>query len=99
MAVLYLKEQGSKIKKTGSRLIVEKEGQKLLDIPVYKMSSIVLFGNIQITSQSIKLFLNNQIDIVFMTYNGKHLGSLQAPKSKNIILRINQYRFALDYSF
>jgi len=42
MATLYLTEQGSKLKKEGRRLIVEKEGERLLDVPLIKIDSVLI---------------------------------------------------------
>jgi|GEM_PF-1576905 CRISPR/Cas system-associated endonuclease Cas1 len=33
MAFIYFTEQGSKLLKSGNRLIVEKDGEKIADIP------------------------------------------------------------------
>lgn len=94
MRILYVKEQGSLIRKTSERIIVEKDNTKLLDIPAIKLDSLVLFGNIQLSTQVMKFFLARGIDVVFMNMKGEHIGSLQAPRSGNVILRIQQYAVA-----
>jgi CRISPR/Cas system-associated endonuclease Cas1 len=40
MAFIYFTEQGSKLLKSGNRLIVEKDGEKIADIPLIKIETI-----------------------------------------------------------
>ena len=46
MSVLYLKEQGAVVQKSGDRIIVNKKGQTLLDIPVFQVDNIAVIGNV-----------------------------------------------------
>ncbi len=48
MAVLYITEQGSVVRKTGERLIVEKRGEVLSEIPCQKLTAVLIFGNVQV---------------------------------------------------
>ncbi|MCF7740526.1 MAG: CRISPR-associated endonuclease Cas1 [Candidatus Marinimicrobia bacterium] len=99
MAVLYLTEQGSVLKKTGKRVIVKKEGEKIADIPIIKLDSLLIFGNIQVTTQALKLLFQNGIDLAFFTYYGKLSGMLQPIKSKNIVLRNKHFKKANNNNF
>ncbi|RKY62891.1 MAG: CRISPR-associated endonuclease Cas1, partial [Candidatus Latescibacterota bacterium] len=69
MATLYLTEQGSKLKKEGRRLIVEKEGERLLDVPLIKIDSVLIFGNVQLSTQAISVLLESGIRTAFLTQN------------------------------
>lgn len=46
MAFLYITEQGAVLKKAGQRLVVEKDGEVLLDIPSSKIEGVLIFGNV-----------------------------------------------------
>lgn len=59
MSVLYLKEQGAYVQKSGERLIVTKKGQTLLDIPVFQVDNIAVIGNVQITTQALHMLMQN----------------------------------------
>ncbi len=104
MAVLYLVEQGTVLRKTSRRLTVEKDGEVLLEIPEFKLEKIFIFGNVQISTQALKFLLTTGIDVSFFTLSGKFLGRLVSGISKNIPLRLAQYeksqdkRFALSFS-
>jgi len=99
MSVLYLTEQGSSIKKTGRRLIVEKDGNKLLDLPLIKLNTILIYGNVQISTQAMAILFNEGIDVSFLNMRGKLKGRLLPVKAKNIVLRMNQYHKGTDKEF
>ena len=52
MANLYLVEQGSVLRKTGDRLFVQKNDEVLLEIQCLKIDAILIFGNVQFTTQA-----------------------------------------------
>lgn len=91
MSVLYIKEQGSYLKKIGERLVVEKGRKTLLDIPVAQVENIAVIGNVQITSQLLYYLMERGVDISYFSYAGKYLGQTAADASKNIFLRFSQY--------
>ncbi len=96
MAVIYIKEQGAVVQKAGDRIVVSKNQNSLLDVPVFRIDNIAVIGNVQITTQAIHMLMEKGIDISYLTYSGKYLGSTAAEASKNIFLRFEQYRLYLD---
>lgn len=99
MATLYLTEQGSVLKKTYKRLLIEKNREKLLEVPEFKVDRILIFGNVQITTQAINFLLDKGIDTSFLSINGRLRGKLSAIESKNIYLRIAQFQKNQDENF
>jgi CRISPR/Cas system-associated endonuclease Cas1 len=59
MAFIYITEQGALLKKTGERFIVHKEKEKLLDMPAGKVEGILIFGNVQFTTQAVRLMFEH----------------------------------------
>ncbi len=96
MAFLYLTEQGAVLKKTGERLLVVLEEQTLLDIPAAKVEGVLIFGNVQFTTQVLQLLLAQGVEFALFSRRGKLLGQLTAPFPKNIELRQAQYQRAAD---
>ncbi len=96
MAVLYIKEQGATVQKMGERIVVTKNSNTLLDVPIIKIENLSVIGNVQITTQALRMLLENGIDVSYFTYNGKYLGHTCADTSKNIFLRFEQHNFYLD---
>ncbi len=99
MSVAYLMEQNSSISKEGSRLLVKKDGKLIHTFHTFKLSQVVVLGNVFLTPSAIRHLLHNEIDTVFMTLKGKYLGRLQPLTSKNIVLRKEQFRRGDDTSF
>jgi CRISPR-associated protein Cas1 len=96
MAVIYVREQGAIVRKRGSRLLVEKDAETLLEIPLRQTDSVAVFGNVQVTTQALSELLDHGIPLALYTRNGRLKGHLAPEMSKNVILRIAQYRAALD---
>jgi len=94
VATLYLTEQGSVLYKTSDRLVVEKHGEVLLEIPCLKLDAILIFGNVQVTTQALVELLDHGIELALLSLSGKLRGQLTPPKARNIPLRMRQYEVA-----
>lgn len=94
MAVLYLTEQGSIVRKTSDRLIVEKNHEVLLEVPCLKLETILIYGNVQVTTQALAELLDHGIELAYLSQSGRLRGQLTPPKAKNIPLRMRQYELA-----
>lgn len=99
MATLYLIEQGLKVQKKDERLVITKNNKLLNEIPMFQIERIMIFGNIQLTTQTISFLLDNDIPCSFFSLNGKFRGVLKSIESGNVFLRITQYERYLDKSF
>jgi CRISPR-associated protein Cas1 len=104
MANLYITEQNSILRKTGDRLLVKKEDQVLLDVQCHKLGAVLIFGNVQFTTQAVHELMEHGIELAILTRTGKLVGQLTSPATKNIELRLRQFRryddpeFRLEYS-
>jgi CRISPR-associated protein Cas1 len=96
MAVIYVREQGATIHKRGSRVLVDKDGVTLLEIPLRQTDSVGVFGNIQVTTQALSELLDRGIPLALYTRNGRLKGHLAPTLSKNVLLRVKQYGMALN---
>ena len=96
MAVVYVKEQGAVIRKHGGRILVEKDGALLIEIPLRQTDSVAIFGNVQVTTQALSEFLDRGIPVALYTRHGRLKGHVVPDLSKNVPLRVAQYRMALD---
>ncbi|HDI13023.1 MAG TPA: CRISPR-associated endonuclease Cas1 [Hadesarchaea archaeon] len=99
MATLYLIEQGQKLCKTSRRLTVERDGEIVAEIPIFKVDRVFIYGNIQITTQAIGFLLGEGIPTAFFYTDGRLKGILQPMKSKDIPLRVVQFKKATDPEF
>lgn len=99
MTTLYLTEQGSKLRKTSQRLVVEKYGETLLEVPIYGIDRVLIFGAVQISTQAISFLLESGIDVSFLSIHGRLKGKLSPVQSKNVFLRLAQYDRYKDGEF
>ena len=96
MSVLYVKEQGALIQKRSERLLITRNNQSLLEIPIYNIDSIAVIGNVQITSQALQTLMKNGIDVRYFAFSGKYLGCTSSCMSRNIFRRLSQYQLYAD---
>jgi CRISPR-associated protein Cas1 len=93
---MALTEQGSVLRKIGDRFVVEKEETILLDVPYHKLEAVLIFGNIQITTQAMAELLDAGIPVSLLSRQGVLRGSLQPPQRKNVPLRLAQFELHRD---
>lgn len=99
MATLYITEQGTTLRKVDNRLLVERDETPLLEIHDFKVERVVVFGNVQLTTQAISFLLERGIDTSFLSASGKLKGRLASLASKNITLRVRQFARAGEAEF
>lgn len=99
MANLYLTEQNSILRKTGDRLIVEKDDKILLEVQCHKIEAVLIFGNVQFTTQVVHELFEHGIEMAILTTGGKLIGQITSPTTKNITLRVQQFKKYEDDNF
>lgn len=77
-------------------MVVEREGQKALQLPMHAIGGIVCFGNVLCSPFLIGAACEKDIGVSFLTEHGRFLGAVRGPVSGNVILRRKQYRMADD---
>lgn len=96
MAALYVTEQGAKVCQRGKRIVVEKEGVELCEIEMHRLESLLLYGNIQVTTQALHALLAEGIELALLSLGGRLLGQLTPPMARNITLRLRQHTVFSD---
>lgn len=96
MTTLYIIEQGAMLTCDGERLNVERDGEVLQSIPMVKLEDIVVFGNAGLSTPAMKRLLDRNIDVVFLTLDGRYHGRLVGQVTAHVALRQAQYARAAD---
>lgn len=96
MSTLYITQQGAVLGKTSERLTLTVEKQVVAEVPVIKVSQVVVFGHVMITSGTLNLLMRHGIEICYLTQHGDYVGRTEPEISKNGVLRLEQYKAALD---
>ena len=99
MATLYITEQGTTLRKEQNRIVVERDDKVISEIHEFKLERVVIFGNVQLTTQVMSFLLERGIDTTFVSLKGRLKGRLAPLASKNVLLRVSQYERAGDQRF
>lgn len=97
--VVYINTQGAKIVREGRHLLVKKDNDICHTLFTYKLNQIVIFGNVEITHQAMIQIMRYEIDTVLLTKNGRYLGRIASPESRNVFLHKRQYALLDDPVF
>lgn len=96
MTVIYVREQGAVIRKTGQQIRVTEGERDLYDIPLANLEQVVLMGAVQITTPAAVMLMNAGVDVVFMSKYGRYRGRLLTNESRFAELRHKQLRLCDD---
>lgn len=93
---LYVQEQGAAISKKNEELEIRVEGEVVSRVKLLDVSSVSLFGNVQITTQTVHELLRRDISVAYFSTGGWFQGLLSGMPHRNIELRIKQYKKASE---
>jgi CRISPR-associated protein Cas1 len=96
MSTLYVTQQDTVLRKTDERLKVTQKGETLLDVPMIKVSRVVLFGRVTVTAATLQSLMDHQTPVCYLSEHGRYIGRMEPALSKNALLRSAQYRAAFD---
>jgi CRISPR-associated protein Cas1 len=95
-AVLYLQEPGSHVGKRSEHLVVRKDGSEIQRVPIAAIRQVVVFGNVQVSTQALECLATLNVPVVYMNGYGRFVAALQPAPTKNVQLRVNQFKLFSD---
>ncbi|MEL7039247.1 MAG: CRISPR-associated endonuclease Cas1 [Cyanobacteria bacterium J06592_8] len=91
MATLYLTEQGATIYKEHQRFVIWiPEQENKIEILIREVERILVFGNIQLTTQAIGACLQQPIVVLFLNSLGQYKGHLWSLESTHLASELTQ---------
>ena len=93
---IYVREQGAVVRKRGERIVVTKEHDELMDVPLIHVRQLAVVGNVQLTTQAVAALLQQEVDVVFFSEHFKFRGRLVGSGSKFARLRHAQLQAMSD---
>lgn len=99
MPTLYVSEQGARIEKEYRRILVVKEDETLLAVPLARVEHVVLVGRVGVTTPAMQALLEQDVGLSLLNRSGKLLGRLLPETGKNMALRRRQYQASADAAF
>ena len=91
MHILYVLEPGTYLRKEGDCLVVMKGRQVIETIPAAGLKQLILAGRGAVSGAVLDFLINNGIDTIFMTMNGRFRARLLLDDSGHTALRQQQY--------
>ncbi|MGE5591414.1 MAG: CRISPR-associated endonuclease Cas1 [Bacillota bacterium] len=92
MSTLYVTDRETELVRRGERVLVRRQGKVVADVPLVQVDQVVIFGNNSLSTPLISLFLEAQVPVSFLSFNGRFRGRLQPAFSKHAVLRQAQHR-------
>jgi CRISPR-associated protein Cas1 len=96
MPALYLNEQQSIVKKRDNYLIIQYPDKRTVEVPLIKVSQVIVSGDITFTTPALHTLLEMGIEVCYLSMYGHFRGRLSPPVAKNALLRREQYRAHAD---
>ena len=93
---LYVQTQGAMVGKSGDELTVKSKGEVIAKARLLDVSSVSVFGNVQVTAQAMRELLARGIPLCHFSYGGWLNGITAEMTHKNVELRIRQFQVAGD---
>ena len=105
MNYLYVCTQGAKVGYVEHRIIVQKEGELIRDIPIEPLECIELYGNVQMTTQAMQQCLNRNICVGVYSAGGFYIGKLNPSNEtgrceliKAQVFRSGDHHFRMEFA-
>ena len=89
---LYVDEQGASVSKSGECLDVKVKGKVVKKVRLIDTSEVNLRGNVQISTQAVRHLCEHGIPVCYMSWGGRFVGMTSGASSKNIEIRMAQFR-------
>jgi CRISPR-associated protein Cas1 len=93
---VYVQAQGAMVRLDGERLIVQSSGESAKETRLSNTSHLSLFGNVHVTTPVIRKLMDRGVPLLFFTYGGWFTGQTVSHDSKNVELRLAQYKATQD---
>lgn len=99
MPTLYVTEPGARVEKEYRRLLVTKDDEILLEVPLSQVSEVVLIGACGATTPALLALLDAGCGLTLIHRSGRLRGRLAPAAAPNLRLRRSQYACAADPAF
>ncbi len=99
MHSLAVTEQGTEVHVQGDTLVLQRGGKSARTVRLQELREVLLFGRVEVTSAAVAVLARRGIDLVWLTAYGYYRARLLARGSRNVELRLAQFRRLGDPEF
>ena len=96
--MLYLQEQGAHVGRRSEHLVVTLDGRADQRVPIVSIRQVVVFGNVQVSTQALHTLAEAEVPVAFLSMYGKFIAAVVPAPPKNVALRAAQYQVFSDPS-
>ena len=96
---LYVAEQGTVMRRSGTRVTITKKETVLLDVPAVRLQGVLVYGNVQVSTQCLRMLMAEGVWVSFFSRNGQYKGRMQPPAERGGRLRHRQWTQSTDEAF
>jgi CRISPR-associated protein Cas1 len=93
---LFVQRDHAHVRLDHDTLRVEVDHEKLIQVPIQHLESVVLFGNCTVTPHAMQRCVTENRQVVFLDHAGRFMCRVVGPTSGNVLLRLAQYRIHDD---
>jgi len=93
---LFITSQGIYLSREGETVLVKKDKEVVLRVPIHTLEGIVVLANSSITTPFIGFCSEKGVQLSLLDERGRFYGRLQGGARGNVLLRREQYRAADD---
>lgn len=99
MSSLYITESGAFLRKRGGMVVIGRNNEILIEVPIERIEDVTLVDTVQISSQLITEFLERNIPVSWISSFGKFYGSLINNSKIDIMKHKKQFDLLEESSF
>ncbi len=99
LKTLYLLKHGLVLGKESERFVIRFKGEIQQEIPSIHVDQIMVFGNVQITTQVMQFSLQKRIPIFLLSGKGYFYGVVDSFDTESVLLHQQQFLQAADCQF
>jgi|GEM_PF-2039927 len=93
---LYVTGHDVVLGRSGGRLVASRDGAVVTSAPLGRISEVVLFGNVTVTTPAMAALLAEDVPVALLTVDGRPRGRLEPPRASHIAARRRQLELAGD---
>jgi len=91
---LYLTQENLYVHKEREAIVIKKDKETLLKLPIHSISNIFCFGQIRVSAGLMAHCAENNINLAYFDLFGRYQARIQGRQSGNVLLRRAQYRLS-----
>lgn len=93
---LFVTTDGSHLAKEGQSIVVKRQGDTVLRVPILAVGGIVCMGAASVSTGLLGLCAERGVTVSFLSPAGRFLARVEGPASGNVLLRKIQFRTSVD---